>query len=402
MTAPATTLPHHGISPGRLFVVVVLAGGIAAGGYFAAVGITQALGYGTDTHLLRVAAMCAFLFVNALIVLWAGVRWPLRVLCSVAGLALAASAWIYLPARSGGLSLAGAIEKRNALQAQASTVPLGDSETLREMSHDWRALNEDFPELSASVRADLERRADETAARLVAQLRQVAPDDLAGAQALQAQVLQLGLDNPWARPTPAQELRAWKARAVQARVDELNGITASDTMGFDRTAASRQALAAAFPDARTALIEAEARWVQKTADYAVVAYTHAEMSPRQIREGCRDTVEELLALKSLDASPGRFLQARRVLFEAAHSAAQNEIQRHLAGGRADIAQTVAVSHGLEWFATVELLGAEEQKSIMTLRESCRYLAVLSEKAGGLPEIAPEPRSRAIAPEPRPK
>jgi hypothetical protein len=87
------------------------------------------------------------------------------------------------------------------------------------------------------------------------------------------------------------------------------------------------------------------------------------MTPRQVRESCRETERELLGLKSLDALPGRFLEARRALFALAHAT------------------------------------AEELKGCTALRESCRSLAIT---AADPVELAPAPRTRDTAPPPRPR
>ena len=107
-------------------------------------------------------------------------------------------------------------------------------------------------------------------------------------------------------------------------------------------------------------------------------------------------------MKSLDGSPGRFLAARRLLFETAHEAARADINRYIRDGRPDSAYTVATKHSNEWFGTAKSLGEAELNSLMELLESCRALSKLYAAAGELPEAAPAPRTRETAPEPRPK
>ena len=377
----------------RTFVMLLFAVGVAAGGYFAVAAATNALGYGSDTHAFRALAVCAFLFVNALLVLWPGMWRSVRVLGCVMGLGLALTAWVYTPSRPGGMSLAGALSAQQAAESEADIVPFGDSKKLWELKNKTRALETDFPELSLGLRARLEQRADDAATAIMTRFQQLSPDDLTTALELRAEAEKLKAAQAWARTTPMDEVRAWAMRAATAKAEELRGITAFDLVGFERTGVSRHTMISAFPQADTELRSAEARWMEKSANFMVVAYTHADVTLKDIREGCRDTEKKLLALRTLDESPARFRAARSALFHAAHEAARTEVYTHIDAERYGVAFKVAVTHGLDWFATATLLGPADVRTLDQLRESSRFLAVLDEKASNAPETAPLPRTK---------
>jgi hypothetical protein len=373
---------------------------LATGVVFGVPELTQALGYGSDVHVLRVIALAVCIFVGSLIAFWPCTRRVTRGIALVLGIAAGVASWVFVPCHPGGVSLYTASTQRESFKHRLDQLPRDQFDEARHLKGEMESIKKDYPSLALGLDADLRRWAYEARKATVEQLENISVDDISKAWQIQTRSVELGTVIP--DVTVNTDIIVYLNRALDARVAELRAVTAMDMTRFDSTSASRRELAEAFPETRIQLLAAEDRWVTKTANFAVVAYTHAEMSPREIRDGCVNTAVELLALKSLDDSPGRFLAARRTLFETAHEAARAEVYRHIEGGRPDLAYTVASIHSHKWFGTAKLLGEAELNDLMDVLERCRGLAAFATQAGVLPEAAPAPRTRETAPEPRPK
>src|SRR5262249_47489311 len=159
--------------------------------------------------------------------------------------------------------------------------------------------------------------------------KQTSTDDLAAARELREKCRQFAEVFPDRRAALDEGFRAWLARASTARYTEVVEVPASNMTEFKRTAAARRALVEAFPETHESLATGEARWAEKSANYTVVALTHADLTPAEIRAGCREAAEELVALEGFDTSPQRFRDARVALFRAAQDAAGAEIRKHI-------------------------------------------------------------------------
>jgi hypothetical protein len=398
MSAPQPTQPE----PPRRFVILPFIGAaiLAAGVVFGVSELTKELGYGSDVHVPRVIALAVLVFVGLLVAFWPRVRPVTRGIALVLGLAAGVAAWVFLPCRLDGLSLYAAATQRESFKHQLDQLPRDQFDEARHLKSDMESLKQDYPSLAIGLDAALRRWAHAARKATLEQLESTSPDDIPKARLVQARSVALASVLP--DVTVNTDMIIFLNRALDARVAELQAVTATDMANFDRTAPRRRELVDAFPETRIQLLAAEDGWATKMAKSAAVAYTEAKMSPREIRTRCNNTKLELLALRALDDSPDRFLAARRTLFEAAQEAARADVNRHIRDGRPDIAYTVATTHSNEWFGTAKLLGEDELNNLMELLESCRGLAKLAAAAGDLPEAAPAPRTRDTAPEPRPK
>ena len=283
----------------------IAASALAAVGFVAAWQITAALAYGTDTHAMRIVGVCLPLFVGGLIAFDSGAKLLSRIAGFALGIAVAAAAWLLVPCEPGGLCLRSAIAKHQTLKVTWTALPAQDSfDRARELKQESDSLVRQYPKLAGNLEGDISR---------------------------------------------------WATEAAEVHAAEVRAIHAMDTNDFNRTAPARHALVEVFPEVRVTLIMVEARWAEKSAHFHVVAYTHdrADLTHRQIREGCHDTEKQLLELNGLDASPGRYLEARRHLFVTAHEAAEAEIRKHIEAGQHHRTFTVALQHHLAWTDTAD-------------------------------------------------
>jgi hypothetical protein len=306
-------------------------------------------GYGSDMHTLRIAATLGVLFVAALVLVWPDRRLTTRVAAVCAALVGGPVAWLWVPSGFSGLSLTNAWFERNRIEATLALVRLNPDEVERlpRLRERVESLTAEYPSLCV----DLHRRLDEETEQV-----------------------------------------------VTARVGELRELSANDTAGFARTAPARRALSHAIPDARPRLVAAEEEWAARWAGFTVVGYTHSDISPRHVREGCRECEQQLREMPALDDAPTRLLEARRVFYRAAHESAVKEIRALHEGGRFERAFGVALAHGFEWGKVPGLLGPDDQNDLDALRERCRALL----QPDGDPEAIPPPRAIETAPAPRPR
>lgn len=183
------------------------------------------------------------------------------------------------------------------------------------------------------------------------------------------------------------------ARETKARIDELNTLRGS-WAGFDRTAPARRALAESDTEARAALIAAEEKWVSQLFDGRVLACEPGIPPPPG--ELYRDREKMLLALPAVDMSEGRFKEARRELFNAAHREVASFVEDYQKTKHFHRAHGIARKHAVDWNATATLLGPDEVAKLDALRKRCAALAnpdVPDPDPDGDPDIAPPPRPK---------
>jgi hypothetical protein len=399
--APAS----RGVRPARFLAAIAF----AAAGLLAAVLVTAALGYGRDVHTLRAAAVCVILVFGFFLSLsLVGTARPLgapvRRTAQVLGLASAAAtvmaavvAWLFVPSRPGGMSLREAVLQRDALQDQMNMPPADHLDSAAELKQHVQALTAEYPRLAAPLRPELERWADAAAAAVGERFAAIPPDDLDAARTLRDRAVALGDAFPQHADEVNTAVRGWIVGAGMARSTELSQVPPGDWAAFESTGQKRRALVAAFSVTRSPLTVAEAEWAKRTA--AAVIESVAKENPRQRRQAYRECDEQLRPLKGLDTTVGRFPAARRMLLEAAHAAAGEEVAAHVATGQYDLAHAVAAAHWLEWLPTARHLGPEYEEELNELQEATRELHA---KSGNQPEPAPAPRPREQAPPPREK
>ena len=329
---------------------------LSAVGFAAIVGITSIAGCGHDLHALRVAVTVGVLFVAMLGVLSARRSTLLRITSLALAVIVAPLAWWLVPCNfSGGSSLLDAVIHSVALKGKLRGVisyAIAQSpSTFDEFAVDWR----------------------ETIARL-------------------------GADYPSISVSVQQAFDKFLASEVHSRVAELRKLSATDLSGFRKLSPIRKGLARNVPLARQQLIDAEEEWARRWARFTAVSFTEADMSPSFKRQGCGDAARQLLAFPSVDESPERFLEARRVFFHAAQEIAEQQIRDLQQEQLFSRAFGVALSHQLEWTSLPGVVTPEEQKELAALHERCRAL----QPPGGDPELVPPPRPVETAPPPRVK
>ncbi|MBA4064185.1 MAG: hypothetical protein C0501_10815 [Isosphaera sp.] len=385
--------PPRGPTPIRLLAAAAVA---AAAGVFGLSYLAAGLGYGRDIHAARAGAAGAALFAGFAVALWPRVRLPVRGVALLAGLGGAGAAWWWVPAGSGGPSLAAAVADRDDVERQLAEADVPELTALNARAE---VLRKHFPDLALGLHGGVLRRADRAAAAVGWEFRNAAPGDLAAYRAAEARAALLTRVYRSPRPELDAAARDWVGRSVEARVADLRDPAVERLTELERSADARHALAAAFPDTRARLAAAEDEHVLRRVEFYVSlpwAGRDADLkeaTPKERREWCGRHRDLILELRSLDATPERFRAARGVLFRAAHEAAREECRTHLAAGRYAAAFGVARAHAVEWFATAEILGPEEQRDLAGLRDGYRYLAALDQKAGAAPDPAPPPRTR---------
>lgn len=369
----------------------ILAGLLAVGGFFAAAYGTGALGHGTDAHALRVAALAAALFVGSLIAFWPGRKLAVRAVALLVAVGLGVAAWAFVPCRTGGPSLVLAVAERDSLKQRLTEPKTPDPAEAAGLRSAVDSLAKDFPSLASGVQLDLTAWGDRAVEAFAARFRQLPPDDVTAARNLAQSGRELSNTFPLKHRDAFDATDGWLNRASAARTDELAKLPAGDFDGFERTAAARRALAEAFPMAGAHMQLAEQQWATRTAHATIASVTGK--SPKELRAACRELAERLAALNGYDDGPGRYSPARHDLFAAAHEAAQFEARSHIEAERYDRAFGVARTHAVEWSLKAGPLDAAAQRSLAELRETCRYLGALAEKAGDAPDTAPPPRSK---------
>src|SRR5262245_14133829 len=396
-TAAAAPAPSR-LTPLRLLFAII----------FAALGVVAVwqgfglAGHGTDAQALRVGASAAALFVCGLILVWPGIKLPVRVLALLLGLGGAVAAWWFVPYRDKGWSLREAVAERDKVKSWVATPLLDNVQNAKSAKSSFDTLEQQYPALAADVRADYTRWIGTAEQTLAERYRQTSPDDLKTALELQALKNALGSRGIGSIETQLDlAARQWLSNALSAKTRELEKLPQNNweefSEGFNKTAAGRKALAEAFPETRETLLRAETDWV----DAAVEVIVTNNLSPQPgepppARDFWLKTHSEVLALQSLDDSDRRFVKSRLRLFTVAHQTAQRDIIAHLAAGRYEAASNVARTHQVQWDATAALLGGNELAMLAKLRETCKYPADLAAKASSTetPEISPPPRPKS--------
>jgi hypothetical protein len=374
---------------GALFVLIVEA--------------SAALDYGRDFHALRVVATLGVIAPAAVVLLWPNRNPYTRIGAGLFAVAAGAAAWWHVPCWSGGPSLLKAVEKRDTVRALTRVPPFEDEKLARRLRDGLDDLARDYPTLAEQVRPDLALWADSAADEVAERLRAIPSVNITAVRELRNFSVALTGAFPDHRARLDGEFRAWAVRAAKDRADELNATSLTAWDGFDRTAGVRQALVKAFPETRDELAASERFWVTRATGRATAhLIPMLKDDPKQARAVCRDIEQRVRAMKSLDTGLDKFRVARAALFSIAHDAARAEVRRHFDEHRYDLAFAVARAHAVDWFPTARLLGGEELRGLESLRDGCRYLANLQEKAGGPVEPIPPPRERETAPPPRPK
>ncbi|MDY3561408.1 hypothetical protein R5W23_002686 [Gemmata sp. JC673] len=365
-------------------------------------------GFGTDLHPSRVGIALVPLFLCALFVAQPDLG-AIRLIAALAG--LGAAGYVWWDVRPSGfksaMALGEAVRTRDWYKQRLAITTAEEAEK-SEGLRGVRPLLEQYPSLCKGMSAEYDRWADAVADDIVSRYNTLPRDDFKGAEALVNPAKALASVRPVAGGRLDAARLAWRTDAVRARVNELSAARPGDWEGFNRSAFARRALAEAVPDARDVLLRAETEWVDSSVELLAARALVSQPGGGTPREFLKRTDWEVLALRSLDTTTGRFLKARGRLFRAAHDRATREAFAHFEAGRHDRAFGVAVAHAVDWTGAAELLGEPERKAVLEFRAAHEFFAALAAKAAPRLEVAPPPRSRAsteprpeVAPRPRP-
>ncbi|MDY3556443.1 hypothetical protein R5W24_005609 [Gemmata sp. JC717] len=365
-------------------------------------------GFGTDLHPSRVGIALVPLFLCAMLVAQPDLG-AVRLIAALAG--LGAAGYVWWDVRPSGfksaLALGEAVRTRDWYKQRLAITTAEEAEK-SEGLRGVRPLLEQYPSLCKGMSAEYDRWADAVADDIVSRYNTLPRDDFKGAEALVNPAKALASVRPVAGGRLDAARLAWRTDAVRARLNELSAARPGDWEGFNRSAFARRALAEAVPDARDVLLRAETEWVDSSVELLAARALVSQPGGGTPREFLKRTDWEVLALRSLDTTTGRFLKARGRLFRAAHDRATREAFAHFEAGRHDRAFGVAVAHAVDWTGAAELLGEPERKAVLEFRATHEFFAALASKAEPRREVAPPPRSRAgteprleVAPRPRP-
>jgi hypothetical protein len=398
MSAPEPPAPAaSGRWLARRALVVVA---ITAGGFALVVGAFAALGYGTDLHARRVWIALAPLLATGVVVARVGRVHTGAALVALLGLAGAGAVWWHAPDSDSksAMRLRDAVALRDkvraGLAAPADGAPLETYGTAAE----YRWLHEHYPSLAQPMRGDFNRWTETGVAAIHKRYLDTPPDDLKGALGLRLYRIVPDVDAPARFFTLNEDEREWFARALKARTEELEKLTAGDWAGFDRTAPARKSLASSDTASRDALIAAEEKWadVSATELLKVQARLKTVNDQRAVPVNWTAAAKSLMALQSLDSTDGRFKSARQKLFNGARAAVETEIAEYHKTKHFHRAHGIARKHAVDWNATATLLGPDEVAKLDALRKKCAALAnpdVPDPDPDGDPDIAPPPRPK---------
>lgn len=389
--------------------------GLSALAFFGIVNAMALLGYGSDIHALRALALSAPVFVAGVIAFWPGRSMPIRAATLCVGLTAGWIAWMFVPCRSGGMSLADAVAKRNGLKSLAK--PSYDDIGKAEQVAATLAFATDFPSLAENNPAVNEW--PSTAAERVAErYRTVAPDDVAGVDDVVKSAQLLTKHLPQTRESIAAAEREFSNRSADFWADELKQVSSNDFNGFVSWVGRREKGGGVKPNSDR-INTAEEAWVAASIDEAISWDEHIRqfqfLSRResvtllgiQLKDSRLPTLvaaprrqEMLRAMMSLrlavrDSGPENvpFRASRQKLFDAALARAQNEARVHLEAGACDLAFGRARTHAVDWSPEAATLGPAAQRALADFREGYRYLDALAAKAGDAPNAAPVPRTK---------
>lgn len=382
-------------SPARNNVVPVAAAlALAAAGCLAAPLLTALLGYGGDWHALRLAAVAAALLVGGVVAFWPGQAWEVRggVLLLTAG--CAALGWVLAPSGLGGMSLATAAAKRNAVRAQVATAPTFDDVSRAEYISPALAFAKEFPALGESVRPVTRQWGDAAAEQLVERYRSVRPDDASAVHAVMNRAALLTAAIPETTDAVAAGEAAFADRSAAFWVAELGHVAPGHFAGY-RYWVNRRAAAAGVRSKADTLAAAERAWVEQSADAAIARADHLRLfMPSRGRD---ELVRACADLRSLaDASPATAdlcRAAQQKVFAHALARSQAEAQAFIDAGAYDRAAEIARTHAGEWAEEAPLVGGEAAARVARFRDGCAYLAALAARGGDAGDFAPVPRPR---------
>jgi hypothetical protein len=371
--------------------------------FFAAVWAgTWALGLGRDIHPLRLAATAGVMFLVALALVFTLRTRPARLVAALAAVAVGVGAWWQVPSRPGGMSLLAAATKREAIRSQLAAPTYDEVPAANQWRNSVDDLAGEYPTLAGALRPEFARWGADAGRAVVERIRETPHHDLPAARAARTRGRMLADVFPDRRAAVEEEYRSWLQRATFDRRHELDRLRPGDWDGFARTGAARRRLAEEHPESREDLGAAEHSWVLRSAGEATETALRAlDVDPAAARKACREVEARVRGLPTVQPDGVRFVAARTALFLTAHEAAGHEVLGVLRDGHFDRAFDVALRHGFDWAATAKQLGPNEVKALADLREHARHLAIRFEKAG-IVWVAPAPRERQTAPEPRPK
>jgi hypothetical protein len=350
---------------------------------------------------LRNAATLVPLIVGGVVLVRSRGTLPVRVGAALTGLGVAAGAWWVVPCRDDGLSLRGAVARRDQLKERIASTPPDDIDSGIATKLATDTLQHQYGKLGASLRGDLSNWSLRAAEEIATRLRRVAFDDVPAARALEEQARKLAVHFPEAGMMIGGAIDTWIARAMYHRKTELENLPHGDWAAFDRTAPGRLALTEIGPvgyaiGTRDALIRVEEEWVNESVEALIERDSGADGAGGAPRgDPWRAIEKDVLALRALDTGEDRFMTPRRRLFDLAHAAARDETNRHIKAGRYDLAYGRARKHAVEWNETAIILGPAEVRKLDALREKCEHLAKLDDGTA-------KPEAIEVAPDPRPK
>jgi hypothetical protein len=400
MSAPPAPPPRAATfsKPARLLVAIAL----TALGFGAIVAGTIIIGGGRDFHAIRIAAALVFMFPVAIALVWREQTPAVRVAGALGALLLGAAAWWQIPCRLGGMNLLRATGERDELRTSMGLVTFEEVRLGRHFQKRIDDLAKEYPSLAASLRAEFTRWGVDAEAAIVEKLRDTPANDIAGARMARARGRELSQLFPDGSDGIESLFQSWSRSALQTRIDEINGFRVADWSAFDATAASRRQLAQALPESRLELIAAEQRWVLQSASAATEpALQSLDTKPGQAWKVCGDVERRVRSLKGVQGRAEEFREARLALFFLAHEAASRNVLLQIRAEQYLTAFTTANAHRIDWLKVPGLLGPDERKLTTDLTEQARHLSIRFDKAGFV-AAAPAPRSREIAPPPRPK
>ncbi len=357
----------------------------------ALVQVCRGLDLGSDLHTARLAAASGVLFAGGWIVSRDGRSRVFRVLLALCTAVLAALAWWLVPVE--GKSLRDAARWRASSRATIAGLGCSDLDRALQVQGELKRYEPLYPSVAVEPRAAFQHWKQAAADGLKKQFHDLSPTEAASA----AHTWDAAQAFFGAFPETEHELTraatGWSQRATQFLARELAAVSWGDWIAFARNDSARATLAAAFPTSRMPLIVAERRWaLRNVRELILVAKRTGGEDGRKLHEFCRDAEQQLLELHTVDAEPDRFRDARKLLFMAARDSVRVEIKPLLDAHRFTQAYGMARKYAVDWYAAAGLVSLTEQRKLEELRDACRYLALLAEKAGDPSEAAPPPRS----------
>ncbi|MCE9562343.1 MAG: hypothetical protein K8U57_09840 [Planctomycetes bacterium] len=368
--------------------------GLAVVGFFVVVNVADVLGYGKDTHTLRVLSLTLPLFVGGAVAFWPGSSVVVRVGVLAVTIGVAVAAWVYTPSSGGGMSLAQAVAKRNEVLAEITTAPSYQDVTRAEGIGTRLASLAAFPSLIETVQPDVNEWGNAAAERLAEQYRSVSPDNVSSLDELTKRAHLLTKYIPQTREAVATAERTFSNRSADFWVSELNRVPAGDFIKFRAWGSRRDSVKSILPNP-TRIVEAENAWVSSAVEAAI---TRSELiqkfMPQRARDALLTTAMEIRNLPEGGGSETKpFRAARQRLFAVALERAQGEAQSLAEQSAYDRAFDVAKTHATGWALDAVALGPDATTNLAHFRDGYGFLATLAEKVGVGPDFVPPPRTK---------